>query len=723
MSRLFCAVLPLLWCGAAAAQMPAAPRADVVDTYFGTPVADPYRPLEKTADPAVAAWMKAMAAQAEATLARIAGRDALRARLQQLDAARSALVGQVSRTPSGWWVYERRDAHENAFRIVARRGLAGPERTLVDPAERERATGTPHAVNYFSLAPDGRHLAYGISAGGSEQAVLHVIEVPSGRPVGEPISHAELGSLGWSVDGRTLFFNRLDPNAAPATKYERSAAWALPVGAPFAQARELVGPHTRRFAVRPSETPQVRMTADGRWLLALLEDGVRNEIRVAIAPASQLGREPAWRVIVETADEVTDVAYGAGRLYALTHRNAPRSRIVAAPVERFRAASAATVVPAGERILNAIVAARDGLYFDAREGNAKQLWKLPFGANAKPRRIALPLAGTFRLHGGGWRAADPALPGALIALEDWTHATQWLEVRADGTLRNTRLQPRGPDDAPADIETTEVLVPSHDGERVPLSIIHRKGLALDGNAPTLLTGYGAYGSTVEPRFVVHRLAWIEHGGVIAVANPRGSGVFGQAWYEAGKLARKPNTWKDMVACAEVLVARGYTKPARLAIEGRSAGGIAAGRAATERPELFVALVPQVGVLDMLRAELEPNGPPNIPEFGTHTTEPGFRALLAMSTYHQIRDGVTYPAVLLTHGVNDPRVAVWHSSKTAARFIEASTSGRPVLLRLDYAAGHGVGSTREQWQGERADIYAFLLWQMGVPGFQLKKETP
>jgi len=719
------AILLVLASGMACAAPPPAPRADVVDSYFGTPVADPYRPLENTADPAVAAWMKAMAAHTETTLARIAGRDTLLARLRELDAARSALVGQVSRTRSGWWVYERRDANQNAFRIVARRGLHGREHTLADPAERERATGTPHAVNYFSLAPDGRHLAYGISAGGSEEAVLHVVEVPSGRHVGEPISHAELGGLAWSNDGRTLFFNRLDPTATAAKKYDHSTAYALAVGAPFAKARALVGPQTRSFVVRPSETPQVRMTSDGRWLLALLEDGVRNEIRVALAPASQLGRaEPQWRLIVESADGVTDVAYGHGRLYALTHLDAPRSRIVAGPVERFNVATAATVVPAGERVLNTIVAAHDGVYFDAREGNAKQLWKLPFGTDAKPQRIALPLAGTFRLRVGGWRAADGALPGALIALEDWTHATQWLEVRANGTLRNTGLQPRGPYDAPAGIETSEVLVASHDGARVPLSIIHRKGLALDGSAPTLLTGYGAYGSTFEPRFAVHRLTWIERGGVIAVANPRGSGVFGQPWYEAGKLANKPNTWKDMIACAEHLIARGYTKPARLAIEGRSAGGIAAGRAATERPDLFAAAVPQVGVLDMLRAELEPNGPPNIPEFGSHTTEAGFRALLAMSTYHQLRDGVAYPAVLLTHGVNDPRVAVWHSTKTAARWIDASTSGRPVLLRLDYAAGHGVGSTRDQAQRERADIYAFLLWQMGVPGFELnKKETP
>ena len=208
--------------------------------------------------------------------------------------------------------------------------------------------------------------------------------------------------------------------------------------------------------------------------------------------------------------------------------------------------------------------------------------------------------------------------------------------------------------------------------------------------------------------------------MIAVANPRGNGVFGQAWHEAGRQATKPNTWRDMVACAEHLIAQGWASPRTLAIEGASAGGITSGRAATARPDLFAAVVLRVGLLDMVRTELEPNGPANVPEFGSHATEQGFRALLAMSTYHHIDPAVRYLAVLLTHGVNDPRVAVWHSSKTAARFASVSAAqpgGRPVLMRLDVDAGHGVVSTRSQDIDERADVYAFLLWQMGVPGFQ------
>jgi prolyl oligopeptidase len=205
--------------------------------------------------------------------------------------------------------------------------------------------------------------------------------------------------------------------------------------------------------------------------------------------------------------------------------------------------------------------------------------------------------------------------------------------------------------------------------------------------------------------------------VFAVVNPRGSGVFGRDWYEAGKGERKPNTWKDTLACADWLVANGWTQPQRLGLWGGSAGGVLVGRAVTERPAQFGAAVIQVGALDMVRAELEANGPTNIPEFGSRANETGFRALLAMSTYHQVKDGTKYPALLFTHGVNDPRVAVWQSLKATARFQAASTSGKPVLLRLDWDAGHGVGNTRSQQLDLAADIYAFFGWQLGLEGFR------
>ena len=314
-------------------------------------------------------------------------------------------------------------------------------------------------------------------------------------------------------------------------------------------------------------------------------------------------------------------------------------------------------------------------------------------------------------------SARPDADGAIIALAAWTRAREIYRVDGSGNVVNTGLQPLGPFDAPSDLTATEVLVRSHDGAMVPLSIVHKRGVKLDGTNPTLLYGYGAYGITEEPGFTAGRLAWLERGGVYAVANVRGSAVYGEDWYKAGFKTTKPNTWKDFIACAEYLIAQNYTVPTKLGIFGGSAGGILVGRALTERPDLFAAVVPVVGVLDAVRAETTANGVPNIPEFGTVKKEDEFRALLAMSSYHQVRDQTPYPAVLFIHGVHDPRVNAWQSSKMAARLMAASTSGRPILLDLDYEAGHGVGSTKTQRQQQTADIYAFVLWQTGSPEFQ------
>jgi prolyl oligopeptidase len=264
---------------------------------------------------------------------------------------------------------------------------------------------------------------------------------------------------------------------------------------------------------------------------------------------------------------------------------------------------------------------------------------------------------------------------------------------------------------------TEVKVKSHDGAMVPLSIIHRAGIPLDGNNPTILYGYASYGITEEPFYSVSRLAWLDAGGVYAIANPRGSSVYGEEWYRGGYQATKPNTWKDFIACAEYLIAQKYTQPIKLGILGGSAGGILVGRAMTERPDLFAAVIPAVGALDMLRMETTANGVPNIPEFGTVKNEAGFKALLEMSTYAHIKAGAAYPAVMLTAGVNDPRVEVWHSTKAAARLMASTSSGKPVLIRLAYDAGHGIGNTKKQQLEERADMFAFFLWQMGVPAYQ------
>ncbi|EGJ09219.1 prolyl oligopeptidase family serine peptidase [Rubrivivax benzoatilyticus] len=716
MIRLLLSAASLLVAVAAPASPAKAPDAGsprpVVEALHGIEVTDPFRHLENVRDPAVAAWMRARSREARRTLDKIPGRAAMASDVARLMADAGTRLGEVQRRPGGRLFYEKRGARDDQFRLYLRQG--GRERLLVDPQALGRPRGTPHAIDYFVASPQGRYVAFGLSAGGSEDARLHVVDTRSGRRVLGPVERAQYGNVAWLDDESGFFFTRLRApaaDAAPADKYAGSRAVFVRLGADPEHAPVALSFESPGVAIdEAQDSPSVLPVPGTRWALGLVSHGTDRELAVWVAPlADAVAGTARWRPAFGREAGVTALETAGERLFLLSHLGAPRSRLLETSVAAPDPAGARVLVPEGEGVLTGLARGADALYLRRRDGSASSLLRLPLDGGAAPTEVALPLRGAFEFAG-----ADPGLPGVMLALQGWTEPERLWSVApgADGavTVTDTRLLRPGRMPAAGRYVVREVLVPGHDGVRVPLAIVHRAGLKLDGRAPALLWGYASYGMTDEPWFSATRLAWLDRGGVFAVANPRGSGAFGQDWYRGGLRETKPNSWKDFIATAEYLVAEGYTTPARLGAWGASAGGVLVGRAITERPDLFGAAVLSVGALDMVRAELEPNGPPNIPEFGSVATADGLRALLAMSSYHQVRDGVRYPAVLLTHGVNDARVEVWQSLKMAARLRQATASGKPVLLRLDYAGGHGGGATRAQQAAETADIYAFLRWQ-------------
>jgi len=329
-------------------------------------------------------------------------------------------------------------------------------------------------------------------------------------------------------------------------------------------------------------------------------------------------------------------------------------------------------------------------------------------------KYAVPLPFLGNLFGP---ITDPRQPGALFDMQSWTQASQVFIFDPSGnTTSNSGLTPPSKIDT-SQLESKEVLVTSYDGTRIPLSIVYKKGIALDGKHPTILEGYGSYGVVLESSFSASMLPWIERGGIWAIAHVRGGGEFGEDWHRDGQMRTKPNSIFDFIACGQYLVDQRYTSTRFLAAQGASAGGITVGGALTWRPDLFGVVLDQVGISDTLRFETEPNGPPNVSEFGSVKTEDGFHGLYAMSAYAHVHAGTAYPAVMFMTGANDPRVAPWHMTKMTARVQAATASGRPVLLRIDYDAGHGIGSNRSQREEERADMWSFALWQMGDSAFQ------
>jgi prolyl oligopeptidase len=716
---------PLAWLLAAAAlgaqaqQPPAAPAAfparNVQETFFGTVVDDPYRALEDVRNPEVAAWAKSQAEHARRQLESIPGYAELRRRVAELDGSTPSGIGWVGRDAEGAFFFTRRGKGQETFKLY-RRDRAGAETLLVDPDDWQKETGKPHAINYFSPSHDGRLVAFGVSALGSENASIYVIETATRKRIGQPIDRAQYPWINWRPDSRSFFYLRqqeMKPGMPATERYQYARSWLHVVGAAPGSDIAVAGAGlSPRMAVRPADNAFVVYIPSSRFALGVVVAGVQRELALYSAPLDTVGKPGTpWIKICDFADKVTRFDVQGDDIYLMTYRDSPRFSIVRTGLAAPDFRNATTVVAASEQVIVRLETARDALYFEARDGAVKRLMRLAWGAKAAAP-VHVPLEGNAQIFQG---RSDR--DGVLFGLSGWTRARQIYVTDGAGLASNTGLQALGRFDAPAGLVTTEVMVKSHDGALVPLSITHRDDIKLDGSNPTLLYGYGAYGNTEEPAFDRTRLAWLERGGIYAVANVRGSGVFGYDWYYAGYKVTKPNTWKDLIACAEFLIARRYTSSAKLGIHGRSAGGITVGRAMTERPDLFAAVVPVVGVLDAVRAETTANGYHNIPEFGTVAREDEFRALFAMSSYHHVKDATAYPAVLLLHGVNDPRVDYWHSSKMAARLQAASTSRRPILLALDYEGGHGVGNTRLQRRRDIADTYAFLFSQLGHPQFQ------
>jgi prolyl oligopeptidase len=703
---------------AAPAGPPVAPVRAVEETHFGTTVSDPYRWMEATDAAEFQGWIKAQDEYTRMLLARLPGRDALAKRIESLSDS-GTIVYKVQQAGSRYF-YLKQGPGDQDFKLYARDGLTGPERLLVDPVSMS-SKDQHYSISYYYASRDGAFAAYGISPGGSEHANLRIVDAAIGKPLAEDIDRTDFGVVSWLADNKSFVYHRLQklPESAPPTeRYAKSRVYLHRVGEHAdgeGDVPEFGFGMSPAVPVDANEVSFVLTSAASPYALGIVQKFVKNEVTIYAAPVKSLnGAKTPWRKVVSEDDDVTAYDVHDEFIYLMTHHGASRFKVLRTRLDHPDFAHALEIVPASEAVITGLGTAKDALYVQQLDGGLARLTRVPFGKGLKAAGVPLPYDGAF-----GEFVTDAQLPGALVKMTSWTEPQLWYAYDPkSGKFTDTGLRPRSPVDYSA-ITSEEVKVPSHDGVLVPLSIIHRKDLRKDGNNPVLLSGYGAYGIRQDPGFNPVLLAWLERGGVYAVAHVRGGGEYGEDWHLAGQKLNKMNTVKDFIACGQYLVEQKWTMPAMLGAEGGSAGGITVGGAMTQKPNLFAAVIDDVGVSDNLRIEFTANGPPNIPEFGSVTTEEGFQGLYAMSSYHHVKDATPYPAVLLTTGIHDPRVDSWQAAKMAARLQAASVSGRPVLLRVDYDAGHGIGSTKAQANELQADEWAFLLWQFGDPAFQPK----
>lgn len=685
---------------------PPAPKKATQTEYFGTAVPDPYRWMEQTDDPEVQAWLTAQNQYTRAVLGGLRNRDQLLRRVQELSAS-TVEIDTFARVGDRNF-YLKRPVNSNKVRLYVREGAHGAERLLVDPDRGD--AGSQRTIDAFAPSYDGKLVAYCTSVAGTENTVIEVVDVDSGVVGKDRVEHV-LGEPQWRGDHRAFFYSRLQqlPSDAPATsKFQKVKTYLHVLGSNqrddvavlgFGVSSGLpVGPADSASLFSFYRTPwiAVRLSRAGDW---------RREFWVAREQAVVDGKA-TWRKVATFDDEVSMVDARGDDLFLLSMRDAPGGKVVRVNMEHGLAADGEVVVPPSANVLQAILVARDALYVRAQQAGVARLLRAPYGDGAAAE-VTLPFSGSITLL-----ATDPGTDGALFKMQSWVRAPAiYSSVPGSDVVVDSHLLPTADIDVTA-FESTEVEVPSTGGVNVPLSIVHKRGMKLDGTAPTWLSVYGSYGLSSEPRFEPRRIAWLEEGGVYAVCHARGGRERGEAWHKAAMKQNKQATIDDAIACARHLIAQKYTSAAHLGIEGTSAGGVAAGGALTQHPELFGAAILRVPIVDTIGLERAASGAVNAKEFGSPKVADELPALLATSPYQRVRDGVRYPAVLLLAGTNDRRVPIWQPAKMAARLQAANSSGKPVLLRIESDAGHGlVGATRTQVDTELADIYAFLRWQL------------
>jgi prolyl oligopeptidase len=695
----------------------------VTDTYFGTQVTDPYRYFEDLKNPQTQAFFKDQNDYANAVLARIPNRQKLFQLIKYLDNLGIA-VGSVNRV-NNLYFYDMTKPGWPTSRVFVRSAAAGTPRLLINPDRFVTKPGEHQTIDFWVPSYDGKYVAFGVSPNGSEEDVTRVVRVSDGKMLSEAITRTRFGITGWDVDNKAFFYNRLPklpPNAPPVETQLRPIVYRHVLGTNSSKDKPIFGINVNRgIPMAPTDIGEVTETPGSRYVVAFISHGVLNELTAYIETIDQLksGR-PAWRKIFDVTDDVTGAAAQGDILYLLTHKNAPNFKIVALDMAHPTLLSRdKLVVPTTSHgVVETLSTSRDGLYVQARDGGIGQVFRVRVRADGTPvgrDYVKLPYEGNVVAL-----TTDPRIDGATFGLTAWTKTLLFYATRPNLTTFNTKLKPPYPISA-SEYESVEAKARSADGTMVPISIIFHKGIKLDGSHNAYLMGYGSYGVTITPYFDATRLAWLEHDGVYAVCHPRGGGWYGDAWHRAGMISTKQHTVQDFIACGRYLVEKGYTSSSKLAGEGTSAGGITIGDAIVQAPKLFAAALDIDGVTDALRSEFEPNGPANIPEFGSVKTKSGFEALYKMDAYLHVKDGTPYPAVFINTGMNDPRVSPAEAAKFAARLQAATSSGRPVLLHVNYAEGHGMlGASREQSERLLADEFAFLLWQLGDPRFQPSK---
>jgi prolyl oligopeptidase len=675
----------------------------VTDEYQGIKVEDPYQWLEQDDAAEVKAWSDAQNARTRAYLDKLPDRAVVEKTLTEWFAKTSPSYSSLVSRPGVLFAMKFQPPKQQPMLVtLASADDVKSEKMLLDPNAMDAKGMT--TIDWFVPSLDGKMVAVSLSQGGSEDGTLHFYEVATGKALPDTIAHAQYptasGSAAWNADGSGVYYTRYPRKGerpdSDLNFYQQIYFHKL--GTPDTSDTYSAGKDLPRIAEIALESSR-----DGKTIVAEVKNGDGGEVAHYL-----VGSDGTWKQLTQFSDQIKQARIGRDNaLYLLSRADAPHGKILRMPLDKPELASATTIVPTSEAVIEQIVPTANALYVGDLLGGPSQIRR--FGLDGKGEQlVAIPKISTVQ---------------QMLALEDnsllfsdvsFTQPAAWFHyVEGKPEVVKTALVGTSPVSFD-DIEVTREFATAKDGTRIPLNIVRKKGTKLDGLNPTLLYGYGGYGISESPGFSFPRRLWFDRGGVYVVANIRGGGEFGEAWHKAGNLTKKQTVFDDFATTADYLIKQKWTSLQKLALQGGSNGGLLMGALITQHPELMRAVVSSVGIYDMLRVELAPNGAFNVTEFGTVKDPEQFKALYAYSPYHHVVDGTKYPAILMMTGANDGRVAPYHSRKMVARLQEANKSDKPILLRTSSSAGHGIGTALSERIKQLSDVYSFLFAQLGMP---------
>ncbi len=674
----------------------------VVDEYHGVKVTDDYQWLEKSDDPEVVKWIEEQKKRTRGYLDALPERPAIKARIQGIMGALSS--DHVAIAPRKDKLFAMRiDPKKQQHYLVVLKSASDPgsERTLVDPNVIDPSGKT--SIDFYNPSWDGKKVAVSLSKGGSESGDVHIYDVETGKETGDVIPRVNGGtaggSLAWADGDKHVYYTRYPAPGERAKEdlHFYQQVYVHKLGDPVEKDTYAIGKDFPKIAETDLYT-----SPDGKYVIASVKNGDGGDMWHYL-----LGPKGGWVKVADLADRVKHAKFGPDKkLYLMSFKGAPKGKILRVPLDKPSLDKAEVVVPEGDVTIQSLAVTDKRLYVVVLAGGpsevrAYDLKGKSLGALPTPKLSAVRQL--VKLGGDD----------ILFRNTSYVEPAAWYRWDAKaGKSERSGLFMTSPVSF-GDAEAVREMCTSKDGTKVPLNIIRPKGHKLDGSGVALLIGYGGYGISLVPGFDPIRRVWLDNGGAVAIANLRGGGEFGEEWHLGGNLEKKQNVFDDFAACAKHLIDSGHTKPERLAVLGGSNGGLLMGAMLTQHPEMVRAVASFVGIYDMLRVELTPNGVFNVPEFGTVKDPNLFKAMFAYSPYHNVKDGVAYPATMFFTGANDPRVDPYHSRKMTARMQAASGGKVPVYLLPSNDRGHGGGTPLDAQIEEEADLYAFLFDKLGV----------